>query len=154
MAIDPRNPLFWPAYLLEVGLAHTAAQAFDVDPDAYCDHFEDPDHWPTFTIPLAAGTLHLTVRNLPDDHGIDWHLDEPATRSLTTHLSYAHRGLPWHALSTDPAHLLMALPTCGEPTLTTRQRTAVTRALRAVGATTHVTELTDDLIQHRPARIL
>jgi hypothetical protein len=79
------DELFWPAFLLQVGMARSAPAAFGpdlADLDAYCDRFERSEAWPVFTVPVAVGTMYLVVCNLPDDSGIDWRLDgEAASRN-------------------------------------------------------------------------
>ncbi|GAA2617196.1 hypothetical protein GCM10010399_55190 [Dactylosporangium fulvum] len=97
----------------QVGMARSAPEAFGVDLadlDAYVDDFERPDEWPVFTVPIGGGTMHLVVRNLPDDAGIDWLLDakvHATVRRLANEDGgyYAGRGLPWPLLPLEPTHL-------------------------------------------------
>lgn len=152
---------FWPAFLFEVGMASSAPAAFDVDVadlDVYCERFERPDRWPVFTVPVADGTMYLIVRNYPDDSGIDWRLDARAhdsvRRTTGTEPEYAGAGLPWKLIPPTPEHLLVALPAFGDPEPSDAERNAVAQALRAVGATTRIDELAEDLLGHRACMIL
>lgn len=157
-----QDELFWPAFLLHVGTASSAATAFDVDLadlDAYLDRFGDPGRWPVFAAPIGGGTLYLIVRNLPGDIGIDWVLDD-AVRSAVHGAAAAaggHQaggGPPWSLLPSEPAHLLIALPAVGDSVAPSDTPGRVAAALRAVGATNSVDELTDDLIEHRACVLL
>ncbi|BCY07003.1 hypothetical protein [Actinoplanes sp. L3-i22] len=155
------DALFWPAFLLQVGMARSAPQAFDVDLadlDVYCQRFEQPDQWPVFTVPIAGGRMHLIVCNLPDDAGIDWLLDADAQdgvrRSDVSEVQYAGAGLPWGLLPEQPTSLLMALPAFGDPDPKEQEQRTVQQALRAVGATWRINELADDLLSHRACMIL
>lgn len=152
---------FWPAFLLQVGMAGSAPDAFDVDLadlDAYCERFEEPERWPVFTVPVGDGTMHLIVRNLADDAGIDWRLDARAHDSVrqasAAEPEYAGAGLPWALLPRNPELLLMALPVFGDPEPSAAERAEVAQALRAVGANVLIDELVDDLLRHRACMIL
>lgn len=153
------DELFWPAFLLQVGLARSAPDAFGVDLadlDAYLDNFERPDQWPVFAVPIGGGTMHLVVCNLPGDRGIDWVLDAHAQEAVRADFGpeYGGSGFPWELLPREPAHLLMALPAFGNHETVDGVRSAVVQALRAVGATTGLEELADDLLQHRACMLL
>jgi hypothetical protein len=147
------DELFWPAFLLHVGSAVTAPAAFDVDPadlEAHLDRFEDPGRWPVFTVPIGAGTMFLIVCNMPDDPGIDWVLDEDAMAALRRdETPPTGPGLPWSLLPPDPAQLLIALQAAGDDPGALEASDRVCAALRAVGAVDRVTELADDLLEHR-----
>ncbi|GLW33073.1 hypothetical protein [Actinoplanes regularis] len=148
------DELFWPAFLLQVGMARSAPHAFDADLadlDVYLDRFEQPDQWPVFTVPLANGAMYLVVCNLPDDTGIDWVLDTDAQEA---HQRGAGSGLPWGLLPRRPEHLLMALPAFGDHDPGESVRTTVAEALRAVGAASGIDELAEDLLRHRACIIL
>ncbi|MEO3746096.1 hypothetical protein [Plantactinospora sp. B5E13] len=151
--------LFWPAFLLQVGMARSAPDAFGVDLadlDAYLDNFERPDQWPVFVVPVGDGTMHLVVCNLPGDVGIDWVLDAPAQEAVRADLGaeYAASGFPWDLLPREPAHLLMALPAFGDHETPDNVRSTVMQALRAVGATAGIENLADDLLKHRACMLL
>lgn len=156
------DELFWPAFLLRVGMAGSAPEAFGVDLadlDAYVDDFERPDEWPVFTVPIGGGTMRLVVCNLPGDAGIDWLLDAEAhatVRRLADEGGGYHtgRGLPWPLLPLEPMHLLTALPAVGDHQVPDSVPGLVAEALRAVGATALVEELAEDLLRHRACVLL
>jgi hypothetical protein len=156
------DELFWPAFLLQVGMARSAPEAFGVDLadlDVYVDDFERPDEWPVFTVPIGGGTMHLIVCNLPDDVGIDWQLDAEVNATVRRLAAedggyQAGRGLPWPLLPLEPTHLLTALPAVGDHQVPDSVPSLVAEALRAVGATALVEELAEDLLQHRACVLL
>ncbi|MER7420952.1 hypothetical protein ABT346_29940 [Micromonospora peucetia] len=153
------DELFWPAFLLQMGMARSAPDAFGVDLadlDAYLDNFEQPDQWPVFAVPIGGGTMHMIVCNLPGDSGIDWVLDADAQEAVRADSGpeYSGSGLPWDLLPREPAHLLMALPAFGEHETADGVRSRVVQALRAVGATAGTEELADDLLKHRACMLL
>jgi hypothetical protein len=147
------DELFWPAFLLQVGSARTALTAFDVDPadlDSYLDRFENPDRWPVFAVPIGTGTMYLIVCNLPGDAGIVWVLDEDAKSAAERDPAPpTGPGLPWSVLPREPAQLLIALQAAGDDIGAAEASDRVCEALRAVGATDQITELADDLLEHR-----
>ncbi|MFF5225000.1 hypothetical protein [Dactylosporangium sp. NPDC000521] len=78
------DDLFWPAFLLRVGMATAAPSAFNADLadlDAYLDRFDDPDRWPVFAASVGGGTLYLVVRNFPGDMGEVWLTDDDVVES-------------------------------------------------------------------------
>ncbi len=150
------DPVFWPAYLLHVGSAGAAAEAFDADLadlDACLDEFGRADRWPVFAVPLGAGTMHVVVRNLPGDQDIDLVYDAMAGRALEEHAAgaggYEVPGLPWALLPVNPAELLLGLPFFAPPgdgDRLTEAYAAVAAALRTVGAVALVEELAAELL--------
>ncbi|GAA2388987.1 hypothetical protein GCM10010170_100370 [Dactylosporangium salmoneum] len=148
---------FWPAFLFHVGMARSAPTAFDVDLadlDAYLDRFDDPHRWPVFAAPVGGGTLHLIVRNLPGDIGIDWVVDDAVHSTGWAGVYQTDLDLPWSLLPSEPAHLLIALPAVGDGTTPSDIPGRVAAALHAVGASNSVEELADDLLEHRACMIL
>jgi hypothetical protein len=157
------DELFWLAFLLQVGMARSAPEAFSADLadlDAYIEDFERPDGWPVFAVPIGGGTMHLVVCNLPDDSGIHWLLDaevHTAVRRLADESGGYHTGpgLPWPLLPREPAHLLTAPPAVGDHQAPDgRLPGVVAEALRTVGATALVEELADELLRHRACVLL
>jgi hypothetical protein len=156
------DELFWPAFLLQVGMARSAPAAFDADLadlDGYLDRFEAPDRWPVFAVPIGGGTMHLVIRNFPDDTGIDFLLDAQVQATIQrlaeeTGGYDAGPGLPWPLLPREPVHLLMALPGIGDRTVPDDVSGVVTQALRAIGAVDLVEQLSDELLRYRACVIL
>jgi hypothetical protein len=156
------DDLFWPAFLLRVGMATAAPSAFNADLadlDAYLDRFDDPDRWPVFAASVGGGTLYLVVRNFPGDMGIDWVLDDGAQSSVREAAAAAGGyqrggGLPWPLLPHEPTHLLIALPAVGDDFTPSDARGRVVEALRAIGATNSVDVLADELLKHRACVLL
>jgi hypothetical protein len=58
-------------------------------------------------------------------------------------------GLPWAVLPREPAHLLIAVQAAGDDIGVVEAADLVGAALRAVGATSRITELADDVLEHR-----
>ncbi|MCP2323396.1 hypothetical protein HDA40_001903 [Hamadaea flava] len=156
------DELFWPAFLLQVGLARSAPDRFGADLadlDAYLDRFDDPDRWPVFSTPFGGGTMHLVVRNLADDHGIDWVLDREAEAAVDRLVEeqggfFAGPGLPWKLLPDEPVHLLLSLPAMGDSTVPGQVPGIVKRALLAVGVMESAQDLADELLQYRACVLL
>ncbi|GAB3824922.1 hypothetical protein ACFPIJ_63870 [Dactylosporangium cerinum] len=152
------DELFWPAFLLRVGMARSAPEAFGADLadlDVYVDDFDRPDEWPVFTVPIGGGTMHLVVCNLPDDSGITWLLDAEAQAGVRRLAAEdAGPGLPWALLPLEPVHLLTALPAVGDHEAPDGVPGLVAEALRAVGATAMVEELAEELLRHRACVLL
>ena len=161
------SALFWPAFLLTVGGSKSAPDAFDsdlADLDELLDRFEDPDRWPVFSIPLAGHTrLHVIMRNVEDDCGIDYVLEPGAgAGSIPLAALEGHfRGpaLAWPELLTaahqpDEAHtpaerLLLLLPACADLDRPSAAADVVAAALTAVGARHDERQVSGELLDDR-----
>ncbi|GAA3204472.1 hypothetical protein ACFO1B_42340 [Dactylosporangium siamense] len=87
---------------------------------------------------LLDAEVRAAVRRLADEDG-GWQ---------------AGPGLPWALLPLEPVHLLTALPAVGDHGVPDGVPGMVAEALRAVGATTLVEELAEDLLRHRACVLL
>src|SRR5262249_31180865 len=140
----------------------SAPKAFNADHadlDEYLDRFERPDRWPVFAVPIGGGTMHLVVRNFPDDAGIDFLLDAQVQAMIQRLAEETGDydpgpGLPWPLLPRDPVPLLMALPGVGDRTVPDDVPSVVAQALRAVGAIDLIEQQADELLRHRACVIL
>jgi len=139
------DPLFWPAFLVRVGLSGLAPEAFDVDPaelGPLLDEMDDPAEWLVFTVPLAHGAaVRIVRRNAYYEHGpgTDYLLDlrdgsdALLLASLESH--YSGPGFAWPEIAgRSPGQLLRLLPACSD--VDTDDDT-VAAALAAVGAVRH-----------------
>jgi hypothetical protein len=156
--------LFWPAFLYTVGGSASAPRAFDVDPadvNDLIDAFLDEHTWPVFSLRLAAvSRVHVVMRNLPDDGGVDYVLD-PGTGGDAIPLAameghFRGPALAWPELVTaaqqpDSDHtpaqrLLLLLPACADRDRPGDATRTVAGALTAVGATSHARTAAEELL--------
>ncbi|WP_232831996.1 hypothetical protein [Nocardiopsis sp. FIRDI 009] len=128
------QPLFWWEHLYSSVREEEAEDLlFGADPDAVDDFRQqmgEEGAWPVFTVPLAAGRLHV-VHRIDEDPGIDFlvHRPEWAQAELVARLDghFMGPGLSWSELvaaadsalaggSTDDpdCRLLLLLPALGD----------------------------------------
>ncbi|MFI9813213.1 hypothetical protein [Saccharothrix variisporea] len=141
--------LFWPAFLSGVGGARTAPSGFGADPTevaALDAEWLRPDRWPVISLPVAGGRLHVVQRNLEDESGVDYVLEDgspPALDVAAVEGNFRGPGLSWaeaaqtaaQAVGVEAARrLLLLLPAVGDVAASTRAAHAlVTAAVKAVG---------------------
>jgi hypothetical protein len=150
------EPLFWLGHLYSCAQSEEAEeQLFGADYDAAEDfqrRLSKRPEWPTFTVPVAAGRLHIIYRNLEDDPGVDYLLHHPdwdrAELLARDDGHFMGPGLSWSELTTaadngldggstaDPhSRLLLLLPAFGD---TVVPEDAVERLAAALDARTAV----------------
>ncbi|AEV86992.1 hypothetical protein ACWT_5973 [Actinoplanes sp. SE50] len=158
------HDLFWPAFLSTVGGSATAPYAFGADPadlDEMVDAFLDEHEWPVFSLLLAGtGQLHVVMRNLPDDGGVDYVLD-PGTGSRSIPLAaldghFRGPALAWPELidtarppgapHTSAERLLLLLPACADRDRPSDVTEMVAAALTAVGAVSGTHAVAEELL--------
>ncbi len=105
--------------------------------------------WPTFTVPVTAGRLHIICRNLEGDAGTDYTLHHPdwerAELLANDDGHFMGPGLAWPELAaaadnglgggstTDPdSRLLLLLPAFGDAAVAAERLAAALRARTAV----------------------
>ncbi|MFG2951459.1 hypothetical protein [Streptomyces adustus] len=150
------EPLFWLGHLASCVESEEAEELlFGADYDAAEDFHREMSgrvEWPTFTVPVNAGRLHIVYRNLEGDAGTDYLLHHPDwDRAELLALDDGHfmgPGLSWPELSAaadnglsggstiDPdSRLLLLLPAFGDATV---PAVAVERLVAALRARTAV----------------
>lgn len=146
------EPLFWLGHLYSCVQSEEAEELlFGADYDAAEDFHRQISgraDWPTFTVPVTAGRLHIVYRNLAEDAGTDYLLHHPdwdrAELLARDDGHFMGPGLSWPELTaaadnglaggstTDPhSRLLLLLPAFGDAALPAGAAGRLAAALRA-----------------------
>lgn len=158
------SPLFWPAFLYTVGGSASAPDAFRSDPadlSELIDSLLDPRHWPVFSLLLAGrDRLHVVMRNLEDEGGIDYVL-EPCAGGEALQLAaleghFRGPALAWPELvavaqqpdkdHTPAQRLLLLLPACADSDRPSTAVDTVAAALRSIGARSSERQVSAELL--------
>ncbi|MBO4209576.1 hypothetical protein [Micromonospora echinofusca] len=159
--------LFWPAFLYTVGGSASAPAAFHVDTadlSEFIDVLLDPHDWPVFSMSLAGRSrLHIIMRNVEDDSGVDYLLD-PDTGGNPIQLAamdghFRGPALAWPELvaaaqqpeqnHTVAERLLLLLPACADSDRPSLAVDMVAQALVALGACSNVRQTSMELLDNR-----
>ncbi|WP_241741123.1 hypothetical protein [Streptomyces sp. L2] len=162
------EPLFWLGHLYSCVQSEEAEELlFGADYDAAEDfhrHVSGRADWPTFTVPVTAGRLHIVYRNLDEDAGTDYLLHHPDwDRAELLARDDGHAmgpGLSWPELTaaadngltggstTDPhSRLLLLLPAFGDAALPAGANGRLAAALRARTAVEDAEQLAAALLE-------
>lgn len=146
------EPLFWLGHLYSCVQSEEAEELlFGADYDAAEDfhrQMSGRSDWPTFTVPLTAGRLHIVYRNLEEDAGTDYLLHHPewdrAELLARNDGHFMGPGLSWSELTTaadnglaggsttdSDSRLLLLLPAFGDSTVPEAAAERLAAALRA-----------------------
>ncbi|MEU4173402.1 hypothetical protein AB0F46_42125 [Streptomyces sp. NPDC026665] len=162
------EPLFWLGHLHSCVQSEEAEELlFGADYDAAEDFHRQLSGravWPTFTIPVTAGRLHIVYRNDEEDPGTDYLLHHPdwdrAELLAQDDGHFMGPGLSWPELTaaadngstggstTDPdSRLLLLLPAFGDAAVPTAAAGRLVAALRARTAVADPEELAAALLE-------
>ncbi|MFB7112160.1 hypothetical protein [Streptomyces sp. NPDC056190] len=146
------EPLFWLGHLYSCVQSEEVEELlFGADYDAAEDFHRQLSgraDWPTFTVPVTAGRLHIVYRNLEEDAGTDYLLHHPdwdrAELLASDDGHFMGPGLSWAELTsaadngsaggstTDPhSRLLLLLPAFGDAAVPATAAERLAAALRA-----------------------